>query len=76
MYLRPTLNNQLELTSLTLSRNGSRRKMFLNYFKFHWGFIDYNVNACIYCFEIVILTYSNFTFDNVNFDLRKHSGFK
>ena len=39
-------------------------------------FIDYNVNACIYCFEILILTYSDFTFVNVNFDLRKRSGFK
>ena len=25
---------------------------------------------------IVILTYSDFTFDNVNFNLRKHSAFK
>ena len=55
---------------------GSRRKMFLNYFSFHWDFIDYNANACIYCFKILILTYSDFTFDNVNFDLRKRSGFK
>ena len=55
---------------------GSRRKMFLNYFQFHWDFIDYNANACIYCFEILILTHSDFTFDNVNFDLRKRSGFK
>ena len=55
---------------------GSRRKMFLNYFLFHWDFIDYNANACIYCFKILILTYSDFTFDNVNFDLRKRSGFK
>ena len=55
---------------------GSRRKMFLNYFLFHWDFIDYNENACIYCFEILILTDSDFTFDNVNFDLRKRSGFK
>ena len=55
---------------------GSRRKMFLNYFQFHWDFIDYNVNACIYCFEILTLTYFDFTFDNVNFDLRKRSGFK
>ena len=30
----------------------------------------------MYCFEILILTYSDFTFDNVNFDLRKRSGFK
>ena len=39
-------------------------------------FIDYNVNTCIYCFEIFILTYSYFTFDNVKFDFRKRSGFK
>ena len=25
---------------------------------------------------MLILTYSDFTFDNVNFDLRKRSGFK
>ena len=55
---------------------GSHRKMFLNYFQFHWDFIDYNGNACIYCFGILILSYSDFTFDNVNFDLRKHSGLK
>ena len=36
---------------------GSRRKMFLNYFQFHWDFIDFNVNTCIYCFEILILKY-------------------
>ena len=36
---------------------GSRRKMFLNYFQFHWDFIDFNVNACIYRFEILILKY-------------------
>ena len=30
-----------------------------------------NANACIYCFEILLLTYSDFTFGNVNFDLRK-----
>ena len=30
--------------------------------------MDYNVNVCIYCFESVILTYSDFIFDNVNFD--------
>ena len=24
-----------------------------------------NVDACIYCFEILILPYSDFTFDNV-----------
>ena len=47
----------------------SRRKMFFNYFQFHWDFIDYNANAWIYRFEILILTYSDFTFDNVNFDL-------
>ena len=47
----------------------SCRKMFLNYFQFHWGFIDYNANACIYCFEIFILTYSDFAFDNVNFNI-------
>ena len=41
-----------------------------------WDFIDYNANACVYCFEILILTYSDFTFDNVNFDLQKFSGFK
>ena len=39
-------------------------------------FIDYNVYACIYCFEILILNYSDFTYVNVNFDLRKRSGFK
>ena len=50
--------------------------MFLNYFLFYWGFIDYNTNACIYCFEIFILISSNFTFDNGNFDLQKRSGFK
>ena len=50
--------------------------MFLNCFQFNQDFIDYNVNACIYHFEILILTYSDFTFDNVNFDLRKLSGFK
>ena len=55
---------------------GSLRKMFLNYFYFHWDFIDYNVNVCIYCFDILVLTYFDFTFDNVNFDLRKRSGFK
>ena len=85
MCLRSTLNNQLELTSSTLfdtqleltsSEMGSPRKMFLNYFLFHWDFIDYNVNACMYCLEILVLTYSDFTFDNVNFDLRKRSGFK
>ena len=54
----------------------SRRKMFLNYFQFHWDFIDYNANACIYCFEILILTYSDFTFATVIFDRRKPSGFK
>ena len=26
--------------------------------------------------KLLILTYSDFTFDNVNFDLRKRSGFK
>ena len=36
---------------------GSRKKMFLNYFQFHWDFIDFNVNACRYCFEILILKY-------------------
>ena len=41
-----------------------------------WDFINYNTNACIYCFETLILTYSDFTCDNVNFDLRKYSGFK
>ena len=56
MCIRPSLNNQLELTSLTLLRN--------------------DANACIYCFEILTLAYSNFTFDNVNFDLRKRSGFQ
>ena len=54
----------------------SRRKMFLNYFQFNWDFIDYNANACVYCFEILISTYSDFNFENVNFDLRKRSGFK
>ena len=54
----------------------SRRKMFLSYFQFHWDFIDFNVNACMYCFEILILTYPDFTFDNVDFDLRNRSGFK
>ena len=48
---------------------GSRRKVFLNYFYFYWGLIDYNANACICCFETLILTYSDFTFDNVNFEL-------
>ena len=38
--------------------------------------MDYNVNAGIYCFEILILTYSDFTFDNVNFHLWKRSGFE
>ena len=42
----------------------------------HWDFIDYNANACIHCYEILILTYSNFTFDNVNIDLQKRSGLK
>ena len=32
--------------------------------------------TCIFCFKILILTYSDFTFDNVNFDLRKRSAFK
>ena len=32
-----------------------------------------NVTACIYCFDLLILTYSDFTFDNDNFDLRKRS---
>ena len=54
----------------------SSRKIFLNYFFFHWGFVDYNVNAGIYCFETLILTYSDFTFDNLSSDLRKGSGFK
>ena len=27
-------------------------------------------------FKILILTYSDISFDNVNFDLQKHSGFK
>ena len=35
-----------------------------------------NVTACIYCFDLLILTYSGFTFDNDNFDLRKRLGFK
>ena len=39
-------------------------------------FIDYNVDACIYCIEILILTYFDFAFDNVNSDLRNRSGFK
>ena len=30
----------------------------------------------MYFFEILILTYSDFTFDNVDFDLQKRSGFK
>ena len=30
----------------------------------------------MYYFETLILTYLDFTFDNVNFDLRKRSGFK
>ena len=42
----------------------------------HWDFIDYNAKACIYCFEILILTYSDVNFDNVNFDLQKRSVFK
>ena len=37
---------------------------------FHWDFMDYTANACIFCFETLIFTYSDFTFDNVNFDLR------
>ena len=55
---------------------GSQKKVLLNYFYFHWDFIDCNGNACIYCFEILILTYSDFTFDNVNFDSRKRAGLK
>ena len=39
MGKRPTLNNQLELTSLTL---GVCTKMFLNLFWLHWDFIDYS----------------------------------
>ena len=39
-------------------------------------FIDFNVNTCICCFEILILTHSDFTFGNVNFALRKRSDFK
>ena len=30
----------------------------------------------MFCFEILILAYSDFTFDNKNIDLRKHAGFK
>ena len=61
---------------MTLFRNGLRRIMFLSCFYFRSDFIDYNVNICIYCFEILILTYSDTTFDYVNFYLRKRSGFK
>ena len=43
--------------------------MFLNYIQFHWDFIDYNGTGFINCFEISMLTYSDFTFVNVNFDL-------
>ena len=50
--------------------------MFLKQFQLHWDFIDYSANACTYCFEILILTYSDFTFADVNIDLRKRSGFK
>lgn len=52
----------------------SRRIMVLNYF--HWHFVDFNVNVRIYCSEILILSYSDFTLYNVNFDLGKRSGFK
>ena len=37
----------------------------------HWDFINYNVNVCVYFFEILIVIYSDFTFDKVNFDLLK-----
>ena len=37
----------------------SRRKTFLNYFQYHWDFINYDANAFINCFEILILTYSD-----------------
>ena len=59
----------------TIPKWGLVKNVFY-YFKFHWDFIDYNVNVCIYCFEILILTYSDFTFDNASFGLRNRSGFK
>ena len=76
MCMRPTLNNQLELTSLTLFQNGVTEKNVFKLLEFHWDFINYNADTCMYCFEILILTCSDFTFDNVNFDLRKRLGFK
>ena len=50
---------------------GSRRKMFLNYFCF-----TEILSNIMYMLVYIVLTYSDFSFDNVNFDLRKSSGVK
>ena len=53
---------QLELTFLTLFQMTSRRKMFLNYFWFHWDFIDYNVNVEAVAWRVVGNTATQDTF--------------
>ena len=80
VYLHPTLNNQLELSSLTLFRNGVWQKNVFKLLLVSPGFYRLKCKGSyilIYIYiEILILTYSSVTFDNVNFDLRKRSGFK
>ena len=47
---------QLQLTSVILFGNGlTWKNVFKLLFYFHWNFIDYNVNACIYTANISTL---------------------
>ena len=68
VYTLPLITNQ-GYSIQHYSEMRSHRKMSLNYIQFHWDFIDYNGNGFINCFEISLLTCSDFTFVNVNFDL-------
>ena len=60
----------ITLIGVNLFDTFSKWRHVERYFKITFSFI-----ACIYCFDILILTYSDFTFDKGNFDLRKRSGF-